>query len=150
MKSWHEFLKPRSSSRFQLLLAGLMWSIVGAGLFSFGFRWTTADSPASLFLPLVAAGILAGAVKSRFLLDRTAHKIVTRIAERGEGRCTGGFLSLRSWALVLAMVAAGRLLRGSFLPAVVVGTLYMAIGTGLLLSSRHAWVAWRASAPERG
>ncbi len=145
---WRESLKPRTSSRFQLLLAGLMWSIVGAGLFSFGFRWTMVDNPASLFLPLVAAGILAGAAKSKFLLDRTAHKIVVRIAERGEGRCAGGFLSLRSWALVLTMIVAGRLLRGSSIPSLAVGTLYVAIGTGLILSSRHAWQAWRASSPE--
>ncbi len=145
MKSWREHLKPRTSSRFQLLLAGLMWSVVGAGLFSFGFRWTVADSPVSLFLPLVAGGILAGAAKSKFLLDKTAHKIVARIAERGEGRCAGGFLSLRSWGLVLAMIAAGRLLRGSLLPATILGTLYVAIGTGLLLSSRHAWWAWWTS-----
>ena len=147
---WRESLKPRSSSRFQLLLAGLMWSIVGAGLFSFGFRWTMVDNPASLFLPLVAAGILAGAAKSKFLLDRTAHKIVARIAERGEGRCAGSFLSLRSWALVLTMIAAGRLLRGGLLSSLAVGTLSVAIGTGLLLSSRHAWQAWRASSPEEG
>jgi hypothetical protein len=125
-----------------------MWSIVGAGLISFGFRWTVADSPASRFLPLVAGGILAGAVKSKFFLDRAALKIVTRIAVRGEGRCAGGFLSLRSWALVLAMIAAGRLLRGSLIPAVAVGTLYVAVGTGLILSSRHAWQAWRAAPPE--
>jgi len=146
---WRESLKPSTSSRFQLLLAGLMWSIVGAGLFSFGLRWTMDDSPVSLFLPLVAAGILAGAAKSKFLLDKTARKIVARIAERGEGRCAGSFLSLRSWGLVLAMIAAGRILRGSLLPASVLGTLYVAIGTGLLLSSRHAWQAWRISS-ERG
>ncbi len=148
MNSWREHFKPRTSSRFQLLLAGIMWSVVGAGLFSFGFRWTMAGSPVSLFLPLVAGGILAGAAKSKFLLDKTAHKIVARIAERGEGRCAGGFLSLRSWALVLAMIAAGRLLRGSLLPATVLGTLYVAIGTGLLLSSRHAWQAWWTSSGE--
>jgi hypothetical protein len=127
-----------------------MWSIVGAGLFFFGLRWTAAGSPASLFLPLIAGGILAGAAKSRFVLDRAARGIVVRIAERGEGRCIGGFLSLRSWALVVAMVAMGRLLRGGLLPDLVIGTLYMTIGTGLLLSSRHAWQAWRGSLAEEG
>ena len=72
---------------------------------------------------------------------------LVRIASRGDGRCIGGFLSARSWLLVALMSGAGRLLRGGLLPLPVAGTLYVAIGTGLLFSSRIAWLRWRAAAP---
>ena len=42
------------------------------------------------------------------------------------------------------MMVAGRLLRGAF-AHVVVGPLYLAIGTALLVSSRITWRAWRES-----
>jgi hypothetical protein len=143
MKSWYESLKPRASSRFQLFLAGAMWSAVGAGLLAFGTIWIRGGSspPRALFLLLGGVGL--GVLKSRLLLDRTARKITVRIAERGEGRCAGSFLSFRSWALVAVMVLAGRFLRGGALPVTAVGILYVAVGTGLLFSSRIAWQAWK-------
>ena len=144
MKKWMQTFKPRSSSRFQLFLAASMWSAVGSGLLIAGYRWTGEGSDMPLRLFLVAAGVLAGMAKGMFLLDRTAAKIVRRIEERGEGNCVGGFLSLRSWMLVVAMVVAGRFLRSGLLPLAAAGTLYVAIGTGLLFSSRLAWRRWRS------
>ena len=63
---------------------------------------------------------------------------------RGDGRCVGGFLSLRSWALVAVMVVAGRLLRGSHVARGILGAIYLAVGIALFLSSRVAWRAWRS------
>jgi len=143
MKSWYENLKPRASSRFQLLLAGAMWSVVGAGLLTFGTIWIRSGSSPPRALLLLLAGVGLGVLKSRLLLDKTARKITVRIAERGEGRCAGSFLSFRSWALVAVMILAGRFLRGGALPAAAIGILYAAVGTGLLFSSRVAWQAWR-------
>lgn len=145
MNAWHESLKPRASTRFQLFLAGVMWSTVGSGLLLSGALWIRDEAHPATGLALLLAGILLGALKARYILDKTARKIVTRIAERGEGRCVGGFLSLRSWGLVLGMVLAGRLLRRGLLSPAAAGTLYVAIGAGLLLSSRLAWQAWRLS-----
>lgn len=142
MKPWKEAYKPRGSSREQLLLAGAMWAAVGAVLFSFGVSWIAGgqDGTQGLALSLLAVGL--GLAKSKLVLDRTAAKIVGRIGERGEGRCIGGFLSLRSWLLVAAMVGLGRILRTGFLPLSAAGVLYAAIGTGLFFSSRFAWRAW--------
>jgi len=67
-----------------------------------------------------------------------------RLCARGDGRRLGGFLSLWTWGLVILMMVAGRLLRGTF-AHVVVGPLYLAIGTALLVSSRVTWRAWRES-----
>jgi hypothetical protein len=95
------------------------------------------------FWLLVAAAVALGLIKARFVLDRTAIRMIERIRARGDGRCIGGFQSLRSWVFVLLMVAAGRLLRGSPLPRIVAGLLYLAVGTALLLATRRLWHAWR-------
>ncbi len=133
--------KPAASARRHLLLAAVMWTTVGALLLFFGVRWAPGGRmPYGWWL--VAAAIAAGLVKGRFVLDRTAVRAIERIRTRGNGRCVGGFLSLRSWAFVALMAGAGRLLRGGLLPRYVVGLFYLSVGTALLLVSRRFWYAW--------
>ena len=139
--------KPRAAGRTQLLLAAALWSCVGAALLLAGARWNLRGAGAPGGFLLVALGAAAGLLKGWFVLDRAARRIADRIASRGDGRCIGGFLSARSWLLVALMSGAGRLLRGGLLPLPVAGTLYVAIGTGLLFSSRIAWLRWRDAAP---
>lgn len=137
--------KPRASGRTHLLLAAALWTCVGSALLFFGSRWTLlALGPWGG--AVLALATLAGLAKGRLVLDRAAARIADRIAARGDGRCLGGFLSLRSWLLVALMSGAGRLLRGGLLPHGVVGPLYAAVGAGLLYSSRVAWLRWRAAA----
>jgi hypothetical protein len=134
-----ERLKPRASSRSQLLLAAALWTVVGGLLLWFGSRWTLRAAGPRTGSLLVAAGVGLGLLKGRFFLDRAARRIAARILERGDGWCAGGFLSPKSWLLVAAMSLSGRVLRDGVLPLAVVGPLYTAIGTGLLYSSRIAW-----------
>lgn len=56
---------------------------------------------------------MVGVVKSGFVLDRAARGEIARIRARGDGRCVGGFLSLRTWGFVLLMMVGGRVLRGT-------------------------------------
>ena len=141
MTDWAERHKPAAAVATHLMLAWLMWALVGAALFVFGARWVWEAAPTAG--PLIAAGaVVIGAAKSRLVLDRAARGIVERIRARGDGRCLGGFLSLRTWALVVFMMTAGRLLRGT-LARGIVGPLYVAVGTALCISSRLSWRAWR-------
>lgn len=141
--------KPRAAERTQLLLAAALWTCVGTALLVAGARWDLRAAGARDGALLVAVGTAVGLLKGRFVLDRAAARIADRIAARGDGRCVGGFLSLRSWLLVGLMSAAGRLLRGGGLPPALVGTLYVAVGCGLLFSSRVAWLRWRAARDPR-
>ena len=134
--------KPAAAVHVHLMLVGLMWTVVGVALVGLGGRWLW-QSPIPAAPWLAALALAIGAFKARFVLDRAARTIADRIRERGDGRCIGGFLSLRSWALVAVMVAGGRLLRGSHVGRGLLGVLYVAVGTALLLSSRVAWRAWR-------
>jgi hypothetical protein len=100
-------------------------------------------------------GLAVGVVKARMILDGVAAKAVARIRRRGRARITG-FLSLRSWLLVAFMMACGVALRqamatpGAF-GAGVLGAVYLAVGTALLLADRLFWSAFlRPSAVPRG
>jgi hypothetical protein len=142
MHDWMRSLKPAAPARVHVLLAALMWTVVGGTLFLFGVRWTLMGSWHHVHV-LIAVAIAVGLLKSRFLLDRAARRAVERIRQRGDGRCLGGFLSLRSWGFVVIMMICGRILRGGLLPRPLVGLLYAAVGTALLLSARSFWWAWK-------
>jgi hypothetical protein len=124
-----------------------MWTVVGSLLLYFGARWllNAASHAAWLFL---AVAVIVGVIKARFVLRQTATRTVHRIRTRGDGRCIGGFLSVRTWLVVIAMAAAGRLLRGSPLPRAALGFIYAAVGSALLLASTAIWRAWKHWPPD--
>lgn len=140
---WIESHKPAAAASVHLVLAGGLWTVVGAGLAITGGRWLW-QAPGTASSWLAVAAIVVGLAKGRWVLDRAARRIVERIRDRGDDRCVGGFLSLRSWMLVVTMIVAGRVLRGSHVARYLVGALYLAVGTGLMMSSRIMWRAWRA------
>ena len=141
MDHWVEKFKPAASRRTHLLLAALMWTVVGSLLIYFGSRWVLRTDTAHAHLQIAAAAVV-GAAKARFVLDRSARRIVERIRVRGDGRCLGGFVSLKTWVLIALMVGTGRLLRGGVLSKHIVGLLYAAIGVALLVGARNFWRAW--------
>jgi len=107
-----------------------------------GVTWiSNADTPLSLALVVIALAL--GFLKARFVFARSARKIVDRIERRGDGRCIGGFLSWKTWLLVIAMVALGRVLRASSIPLTIRGTVYAVIGAALFTASRQLWARWR-------
>jgi len=123
-----------------------MWTLAGLGVCAAGTIWM-AQSHSRWFTPIALLAIAAGAMKARFVLDRTAGHIIRRIEERGDGRCLGGFLSWKGWCLVAAMMILGRLLRMSPLPLLPRGAIYLAIGAALLFASRRVWEALRGAIP---
>jgi len=147
MPTWPDTYKPAASAHVHVLAASLMWTTVGGLLAVTGARWLW-EAPTALSPWLAAGAVGIGLLKSRAVLDRTANNIVLRIMDRGDGRCIGGFLSIRSWLLVVAMAVGGRLLRGA-VGHLVAGPLYIAIGTALVASSRLLWRAWRRGSPHR-
>ena len=133
--------KPAASARTHLLLAAVMWSAVGGALLFFGTRWLLAERSALTWTLLLVA-LLGGLLKARFILRKSARRIVQRIRARGDGRCLGGFISWKSWLLVLCMMTLGRLLRAGYLPRTCVGFLYALIGAALLTAAVSLWRAW--------
>ncbi len=141
MQEWLRTYKPAASARTHLMLGAAMWTVVGSMLLVFGVRWAWSGHEAIAPL-LVVAAVVAGVFKEHFVLRRTANRMIDRIRTRGDGRCLGGFLSVKSWGFVVLMIVGGRLMRGSPAPRIVVGLLYVAVGTALLLGARRLWSAW--------
>lgn len=83
-----------------------------------------------------------GMLKGRLIFDKTAERVISRILSREGDRCLGGFLSLKSWGMILFMILLGMSLRVSPLPGVLVWGVYVAVGAGLFLSSRLFWKEW--------
>jgi hypothetical protein len=143
MAYWAEDHKPAATMSTHLMLAWLMWMVIGMALAGFGARWLWEAVPAGApWIAIVAVAI--GVLKSRLVLDGVARKVVERIRARGDGRCLGGFLSPYTWSFVILMMVVGRVLRGT-LARGIVGPLYIAVGCALCLSSRVAWHALRES-----
>ena len=84
------------------------------------------------------------------MLDRVAARAVGRIARFGDRTCLGAVYSWRTWLLVLLMIGAGAALRRSPLPGPLLGTLYLAVGWSLCLSSRVGWRHWRTLSRNNG
>jgi hypothetical protein len=145
--NWVEKHKPAAAVQTHLLLAWMMWFSVGSALTIFGAIWLWQGAPVQA--PIVAAAAVAlGIFKSRFVLDAAAKRVIERIRSRGDGRCLGGFLSLRTWGLVVLMMVGGRILRGTVARGIV-GPVYIAVGVALCLSSRLTRRAWREAVRAR-
>jgi hypothetical protein len=132
-------LKPGVSRRMHLLLAAVMWTGIGMMLLIRGTFWLLDSGQLWFLFPAVVIGSL----KSVLLLDKTARKSVDRILRLADGTCIGAVFSIKSWALVVLMMAMGYILRQSPLPRSFLGLLYVTIGWALLMSSRHAWLCWQ-------
>ena len=138
---------PATPARIHLLLAAIMWTVVGMLLAFFGGRWVLSGASPYAEI-LLGVAVAAGLLKARYVLSHTARHTIERIRSRGDGRCIGGFLSVRSWGFVLLMSVGGRLLRGGLLPTAIVGVIYAAVGTALVAAGLKIWQAWhRYTAP---
>ena len=132
-------LKPGVPRRIHLLLAATLWSVIGSMLIFRGVSWLMTVGKLWIIVP----ALIAGTIKSLFILDNTARKGVRRIQEMADGTCLGAVYSIQTWLLVLVMMGTGMALRHSTLPREILGGLYVTIGWALFFSSRHAWQAWR-------
>lgn len=130
--------KPGVKRKIHLLLAATIWPLVGIMLSFRGLNWIVGSG----YEWLIIVAIIAGSVKSYFIFDRAARKGIERILRFGDNTCVGAVYSIKTWGMVLGMMAMGAVLRGSSIPPHCLGTLYVAIGWGLIMSSRHAWFSW--------
>jgi hypothetical protein len=105
-----------------------------------GMSWLATTEKLWLILP----AMIAGSLKSLFILDNSARKGVYRLLALADGTCLGAVYSIKTWLLVLIMIGSGIILRHSSLPKELLGSVYMTIGWALFFSSRHAWQAWRS------
>ncbi|MGE4443027.1 MAG: hypothetical protein AB7D27_16305 [Desulfomicrobium sp.] len=135
---------PRAYPRTRIFTAAIVWSGVGVFLVVKGWYFFRGGSQGGFFATL-AAGAILGLLKSRFVLDRVARKIIARIGAKPARACLGGLFSVRNWLLIAVMIVFGRTLGALPLNAAVKTGLYVMVGFGLVCSSRLLWDAWKKS-----
>jgi hypothetical protein len=142
---------PQVGTHIQLFSAALLWGIGAAillvrGVFFLHDRWGAV---------IVAAAVLIGIAKERYILNNYARKAVKRIHARGRAFYLG-FFSIKSWIFIAVMMGGGIALRSSVLasPTDVIpwgrdalAVLYVAVGTGLGYADRIYWSAALAKTP---
>ncbi|MCI5223016.1 MAG: hypothetical protein D3924_10160 [Candidatus Electrothrix sp. AR4] len=131
-------LMPGVSRSMHLFMAPLIWTIVGILLMVRGLGWI--GFRITCWLLLVA--VFVGTVKSVTILDRSAKKTLHRIMGMRDKTCIGAVYPWKTWLLVVLMMSSGIALRSLTEPGLFLGTVYFAVGWGLLLSSRHGWAQW--------
>jgi hypothetical protein len=141
MSSIHRY-RPVSSRRTRLLAAALLWCAVGTGLGLVGLRWLWAAGRPGWIAWGLAAAVVVGWAKGRFLLGPRAEVNARRIVAGEDERCLGAVFPWSNWALVLVMIAGGMLLRRSPLPRVWLGSIYVAVGIALWAGSLPSWRHW--------
>ncbi|WP_163339654.1 hypothetical protein [Desulfopila sp. IMCC35008] len=129
--------KPGGHRKTHLLLAASLWTGIGCLLTARGLHWLAKSDSFAVLVPAVLAGVL----KSRYILDKTAAKSIDRILHLKDGTCLGAVYSTKTWGLVLLMMGMGIILRMSSCPLPVLGFLYVMIGCALIRSSRLGWHA---------
>ncbi|MBF4509978.1 MAG: hypothetical protein ISP10_05860 [Aeromicrobium sp.] len=133
---------PRLGVQAQLVVAATMWLIGASILLVRGAGYVQGRSWHAWAL---AAGLVLGVLKSRYLLERVATKAVARIRERGPAFFLS-FFSVRSWALVGVMMGSGMALRRIVVApdqigAGILGAIYLGVGSALFLADRVFWHA---------
>ena len=131
-------LKPGVPQRVHIVLAAVLWTGIGIMLMVRGGIWLIGAGRVWLVLP----ALVLGTIKSMLFLDRTAKRSLDRILRLADGTCLGAVYSVKTWMLVVVMMAAGYGLRHSSLPGYLLGLLYVTIGWAIFMSSRHAWICW--------
>ncbi len=130
--------RPDVSKSVHLFAAPFIWTAVGIMLMIRGLGWIGF----SLTCWLLFIAVFIGTIKSLTILDRSAKKNLTRIMMLKEKSCLGAVYPWRTWLLVILMMATGIALRSMTEPGLFLGTVYLAVGWALLLSSRHGWEQW--------
>ncbi len=132
--------KPGAKKQTILLLSAVLWTVIGAMLFFKGIYRLLQLRDMQLYI--LSGGVTVGILKSYFILDKSARRGIDRILNFTDGTCLGAVYSVKTWLLVLCMMAVGIFLRNSTLPISVLSFLYITIGSALGLSSRLAWSRW--------
>lgn len=131
-------LKPGVNRVVHLFAAPLLWTVVGSMLIVRGAGWIGYGQGWGY----IALAVVLGTAKSIFILDKTAKRGVERIVRLRDGTCLGAVYSWKTWLLVGLMITSGILIRTFLNAGAGIGTLYVAVGWALIMSSRHGWVEW--------
>ena len=127
---------PSVDRKVLVLLAGVIWSVVGFALIGVAILWLISSH--KNMITFTAIGIVSGTIIFRYGFSKVAKINLVRIYQQAPGKdkiCVFSFQNTRSYLIVAGMMIMGYALRHLPIPKVYLAPLYFAIGLGLLLSS---------------
>ena len=126
--------KPAVTKDVLLFLAGFIWVCVGVMLLFLAFSWLLKFSNITICL-FGGVGIVLALLIHHFLFLKIVDKNLARILPTDEKKCLFSFIPLKSYLIIVVMIAMGVILRHSVIPKQYLAILYAGIGLALLLSS---------------
>ena len=136
-------LNPAVSKYWLMVLAGLMWSMVGIMLCRLAYIWLAAVNW-SLGLPLGSLGIISALAVYRYGFSKIARKNIARLCLLSDKTCIFAFQAWKSYLIVIFMIMLGIALRKLPIPRHFLAVIYSTIGGALFLSSFHFYLRiWR-------
>jgi hypothetical protein len=124
---------PAVDKRILVLLAGLMWCGVGIMLIRYAVSWLSLFKIREQAI-FYAIGFIVALPIHRFGFLKIADKNLNRLLPLTQKKCVFGFMTWRSYFIVLIMVSMGITLRHSSLPKQYLSIIYNGIGLALFLS----------------
>ncbi len=118
-----------------LVLATLLWTAVGGMLLVKGWGWKGTGYE----WVVIILGLFFGFLKSVLFLDKSFACSITRIKQFHENQKIVYIFSVRTWILIALMIVFGLTMQELTNPCPAIGVLYVAIGWGILFSSRYGW-----------
>ncbi len=136
------------SRQQHLWIAGLIWTVVGAGLLTMGsvfwFHLPYLGDLDTRHLAIGMAAIAVGLAKGRFVLDKTANRVIDRtdnLQEANPLKSIFQMFGVKTIALIASMMGIGLILRMAGMSYEIRGLVYLAVGTALLWSCFRYWSA---------
>jgi len=126
-------LNPAVDKKYLILTAGIMWCGVGIMLICFAADWLSKYSGEGIFI-FYLSGFIAAMPIHHFGFLRLADKNLKRLLSITEKKCIFSFITIKSYLIIIIMVAMGIALRHSRIPKQYLSILYNGIGLGLFLS----------------
>ncbi|MHB9131669.1 MAG: hypothetical protein ACYDBB_11350 [Armatimonadota bacterium] len=135
------------SRRQHMLIAALIWILVGAMITVRGILWVLADDHTHRLLAIIIPlAVILGIIKGVALLSKSASRVTARIHTLEERSPVWKIYSPSMYLLVGGMMGLGVACRwaGPHLHIVgIIGALYLVVGIALIAGSRTYWQARR-------
>jgi hypothetical protein len=136
-------LKPAVSKNWLIVLAGLVWSIVGLMLCRLAYHWL-AVTHWRWVAPLELLSIVLALMAHQACFSRIAQKNIARLSLLTEKTCIFAFQRWKSYFLIGLMITLGIVLRNLPIPRPYLAILYTTIGGALFLASlQYYGCLWR-------
>ena len=137
-------MKPAVPQQWLLLIAGILWTVAGAGLSIRALLWISAAHSIAA-IAFGAAGIGLAWAASRFVLQAAAQRNIKRIFKLPPRACVFAFTAWNGYGMIAMMMVVGITVRHSPVPKMDLAPFYLAMGGALVLASLEFYKAFVAS-----